>query len=705
MATNNKPKYIVSEAPHGDVGKNIARVPRQYFEEMGISQGDVIEIQGKSKAVARVWPIISGDGQQRTVQIDRTIRSNAGVSLSELVTMKKAKASESSTITFAAVEGSTLMADSRFLKDRLMGMPFIKTQKVLIDYMGNQGYYVATQVSPRGAAYITDKTKVTVSEKPVKEEELSFPTVSYEDIGGLRHEIDQIREMVEIPMRHPEVFDRLGIGAPKGVLMTGPPGTGKTLLARAVAAETESSFHSIAGPEIVSKYYGESEKQIRDVFEEARNNAPAIIFIDEIDSIAPKRGESRDQTEKRIVSQLLTLLDGLKERGQVVVMAATNRPDDIDEALRRPGRFDRELRINPPNEHGRREIIEIHSRGMPIAADVDLDELAERTNGYTGADLEVLCKEAAMKSLKPYISSLKDITEKVPTNVLEKLEVTKAHFEEALTSVEPSAMREVLINTPHTRWEDIGGLDDVKRMLRESIELPLAKPELFKQAGIKAPKGVLLYGPPGTGKTMLAKAVARETQANFISVKGPELISKWVGETEKHIREIFSKARQVAPSIIFFDEFDSISKLRGGMTDSTERMVNQLLTELDGIEDLEKVTVIAATNRRDLVDPALLRPGRIDLQIEIGIPDEVTRQKILEVHLKSMPLAQDVSIKGIVKKTEGWTGAELQNITREAGMNAIRRAQEKEDTEITILQDDLEQAYKTVLVKRETPSS
>jgi len=524
--------------------------------------------------------------------------------------------------------------------------------------------------------------------------------ISYEDIGGLKNEVELVREMVELPMKHPEVFEKLGIGAPKGVLLTGPPGTGKTLLAKAVANETESSFFSVAGPEIMSKYYGESEKHIREVFEKAEKSTPAIIFIDEIDSIAPKRGEGIDQTEKRIVAQLLSLMDGLKSRGQIVVMAATNRPDDIDEALRRPGRFDRELKINPPSEKGRKEILQIHTRGMPLGKNVDFDEIARRTIGYTGADLEVLCKEAALKSIKPYFNDLKNMQDRIPTNILDKIKVSRVNFIDALKFVEPSAMREVLINKPNVSWNDIGGLEKAKEKLRELVELPLIRPDLYSKAGIKPSKGILLTGPPGTGKTLLAKAVANESNANFISIKGPELVSKWVGESEKRIREIFKKARQVSPCIIFFDEFDSISKLRGSsMSDSTERIVNQLLTELDGVEELEKVMVIAATNRKDLIDPSLLRPGRIDAVLNLDIPDEKTREKIFEVHTRNMPIEKDLKIKDYVKKTENWTGADIEFVCRTAGINAIKRAYKltsKDKDNLIITKKDFDNSLKEI---------
>jgi len=548
---------------------------------------------------------------------------------------------------------------------------------------------------------IKPNTQLNVSDKVIKTEFLRRPQINYEDIGGLREEIDMIREMIELPLKHPEVFQRLGIGAPKGVLLSGPPGTGKTLLAKAVASETDSNFYSINGPEIMSKFYGESEKQIREIFEDASKNAPSIIFIDEIDSIAPKRSEGHDQTEKRVVAQLLTAMDGLKNRGDVVVIAATNRPNDIDEALRRPGRFDREIKINTPDQRGRLEIFKIHTRGMPLDKNVDLEYLAKKTHGFTGADIEVLCKEAAMKALKPYVPSLKTISEKVPPNVLEKIFVKKEHFIEALKMVEPSAIREVLITKPNVKWDDIGGLDEVKEKIKETVEWPLKDPESFKKFGIKPPKGILLFGPPGTGKTLLAKAIANESEANFIAVKGPELVSKWVGESEKRIREIFKKARQLAPAIIFFDEFDSISKVRGSsLTDSTERMVNQLLTELDGVEELQRIVVIAATNRPELIDGALLRPDRIELKLEVPLPDKKSRLSILKVHTAEMPL-KDINLDEFAKSTEGWSGADLKAMCREAGLSALRDFKNGKNKTHQVTKKHFEQAYNKISRMRE----
>ncbi|MEJ2267735.1 MAG: CDC48 family AAA ATPase [Nanoarchaeota archaeon] len=634
MKQNKKPEKVIelqiAESLQEDIGKGIARISSKEMEKLEISSGDLIEISGKQKTVVKAMRDFR-DESINLIRINGTIRQNIGASIGDKVKIKPIEINNAKTITLSPTqEGIRFSNDpTEYFHMKLLHKPLTLGQKTIIDVFGTRLTYVISKTSPKGSVLITPETKIIVSDE-VQSGEFTSTGVSYEDIGGLKNEIELVREMVELPMKNPEVFEKLGVGAPKGVLMTGPPGTGKTLLAKAVANETDSMFYSIAGPEIMSKYYGESEKHIREIFEKATKHAPAIIFIDEIDSIAPKRGEGTDQTEKRIVAQLLTLMDGLKSRGQVVVMAATNRPEDIDEALRRPGRFDRELRINPPDEKGRKEILQIHTRGMPLEKDVNFSELANNTIGYTGADLEVLSKEAGLKAIKPYFSKLKHLQDKIPTEILDKIKVTRENFLDALRMVEPSAMREVLINKPNVKWEDVGGLEKAKEKLRELVELPLIRPDLYKKAGIKPSKGVLLHGPPGTGKTLLAKAVANEANANFISVKGPELISKWVGESEKHIREVFKKARQVAPAIIFFDEFDSISKLRGSsMSDSTERVVNQLLTELDGIEELEKVVILAATNRKDLIDPSLLRPGRIDAIVELGEPDEKTRKEIL----------------------------------------------------------------------------
>ncbi len=697
--TDKPIKLTVAEAFQMDVGRGIARIPSRVMQEHNIKAGDIIEINGKSKAVAIVWRGRPEDEYENIIRMDGTLRFNAQVSIGETVEIRKVECKEAKSVTIAPVEPVEFIGDPKdYFHKKLIDKPVIQGQKIMLDVMGTQLHYVVTKTVPKDCVVITPQTELIVSHNVVKPESLKVPSVSYEDIGGLSKEIDLIREMVEIPIKHPELFEKLGIGAPKGVLLIGPPGTGKTLLAKAVASESDANFYSIAGPEIMSKYYGESEKQLRDIFEEAKKNAPSIIFIDEIDSIAPKRGEGKDQTEKRVVSQLLTLMDGLKGRGDVVVIAATNRPDDIDEALRRPGRFDREIRIMPPNEKGRKEILMIHTRGMPLDDNVDLDKLAARTIGFTGADLEALCKEAAMKAIRPFVNKIKDSDEKIPAEVLDKIKVKMEHFNEALKMVEPSAIREVMITKPKTTWDDIGGLEEAKQKLKEMVELPLKRPDLFEKAGIKPPKGIILYGPPGTGKTLLAKAVANGANANFIAVKGPELVSKWVGESEKKIREIFKKARLLAPAVIFFDEFDSISKVRGSsLTDATERMVNQLLTEIDGIEELEKVVVIAATNRIDLIDPSLLRPGRFDFKIEIGLPDKESREAIFKIHTRNMPLEKGLDLTEYIEKSEGWSGADIEALCREAGMNAIRESLAKKSKDVIVKKEHFDKAYETVL--------
>lgn len=689
----------VVESLQEDIDKGIVRVSSGAMDRLGVVSGDVVKVKAKTEVVMKVMRSLDSGDSSSLIRLDGVTRGTIGVSLGDKVFVSKVKVIGAKSITLAPLQEVRFSDDpTEYFHTKLMHVPLSVGQKIVIDVFGTRLGYVVLKVSPRGSVIITPETRIIVSDTPYAGD-MKSTGVSYEDIGGLKGEIELIREMVELPMKHPEVFQKLGVGAPKGVLLTGPPGTGKTLLAKAVATETDSAFFSIAGPEIISKYYGESEKHVRDIFEKAEKNAPSIIFIDEIDSIAPKRGDGTDQAEKRVVAQLLTSMDGLKSRGQVVVMAATNRPEDIDGALRRPGRFDRELRINPPDDEGRKEILQIHTRGMPLEKDVNFDELARKTIGYTGADVEVLCKEAALKAIKPHFSELKKMDEKVPTQILDKIKVGRQHFIDALKQVEPSAMREVLIQKPNVSWNDVGGLDDAKDKLRELVELPLMRPDLFAKAGIKPSKGVLLSGISGTGKTLLAKAVANEANANFISVKGPELISKWVGDSEKHVREIFKKARQVAPAIIFFDEFDSISKMRGSsLGDSGDRVVNQLLTELDGIEELEKVVVIAATNRRDLVDSALLRPGRIDAIVELGIPDKKTREEIFKVHTKNMPLNGDVKVLDYVERTEGWTGADIEAVARNAGVGAIKRIYlgKGNEKELRISKEDFNMALKEV---------
>ncbi|MCU0861302.1 MAG: CDC48 family AAA ATPase, partial [Methanomassiliicoccales archaeon] len=558
--------------------------------------------------------------------------------------------------------------------------------------MGNFIPFVVVQTAPTGVVLVGDHTELTVKTEVMEQKASVAPSVTYDDVGGLEEELQRVREMIELPLKHPELFDRLGIDPPKGVLLYGPPGTGKTLIAKAVANEAGAAFFSIQGPEIISKYYGQSEEKLREKFEEAEKNAPSIIFVDELDSIAPRREDVHGEVERRVVAQLLTLMDGLGGRGQVIVIGATNREDAIDPALRRPGRFDREIEIGVPTRDGRKEILEIHTRGMPLGEDVTLDHLASVTHGYVGADLMALAREAAMKCLSRFVPEL-ELGKPIPVEMLERIKVTQGDFDDALKELEPSAMREVLVEVPKVTWDDVGGLEDVKRQLREVIEMPLENPAAFKRMGIRPAKGVLLYGPPGTGKTLLAKAVANESKANFISIKGPEIMSKWVGESEKAVRQAFKKAKQVAPSVLFLDEIDSIAPRRGSASDTnvTERVVNQLLTSMDGMETLEKVTVIAATNRPDIIDPALLRPGRFDRMVLIPVPDGKSRLAILSVHTKGMPI-RNVDLEALSDRIEGFVGADIENLCREAAMVALR---EQKDAEIVEMRH-FEAALKTV---------
>jgi len=666
----------VAEAYHRDVGRGIARVDPEVMEKLNLQSGDVIEIIGKQSVPAIVWPGYPEDRGKGIIRIDGSLRSNAGVSIDDKVKIKKVEPKTAEKIIIAPTEPVRIMGGETYLMRLLEGRPVIRGQKIRVEIFGHVLTFVVTSTKPSGVVIVSRSTQIELKERPVEEITRHVPSVTYEDIGGLKRELRLVREMIELPLKHPELFQRLGIDPPKGVLLYGPPGTGKTLIAKAVANEVDAHFISISGPEIMSKYYGESEQRLREIFEEAKENAPSIIFIDEIDSIAPKREEVTGEVERRVVAQLLTLMDGLEARGEVIVIAATNRPDAVDPALRRPGRFDREIEIGVPDREGRKEILEIHTRGMPLGEDVDLEQLAELTVGFVGADLEALAKEAAMHALRRVLPEIDIEAEEIPSEVLENLKVTMDDFLEALKNIEPSAMREVLVEIPNVRWDDVGGLEHAKQELREAIEWPLKYPEVFRTTNIKAPKGILLYGPPGTGKTLLAKAVANEANANFISVKGPELLSKWVGESEKHVRDMFRKARQVAPAILFFDEIDSLAPRRGGIGDShvTERVVSQLLTELDGMEELKDVVVIAATNRPDMVDPALLRPGRIERHIYIPPPDKEGRKEIFRIHLKGKPLADDVNIEWLADKTEGYSGADIEAVCREAGMLAIREA-------------------------------
>jgi len=679
MTDKDFTEVTVKEAAHEDAGRGIARVSIEVMKKLGLVSGDVIEIQGKKKAAAIVWPGFQQDTGYAILRIDGNIRGNLSTGIDEKVKIKKSEAEYAKKVVIQPTQPIRLVGGEQYLSRVLRGRAVFEGQTQRIDVIGNSITLVIAKVQPKGIAIVTDDTEIELKEEPYNPEEgkKEVSDIHYEDIGGLGRELQLVREMIELPLRHPEIFERLGIQPPKGVLLYGPPGTGKTLIAKAVANEVDAHFISLSGPEIMSKYYGESEKGLREKFEEAEQNAPAIIFIDEIDSIAPKREETKGEVERRVVAQLLSLMDGLKGRGQVIVIAATNLPDAIDPALRRGGRFDREIEIGIPDKKGRLEIFQVHSRSVPLADDVNIEEFANSTHGFVGADISLLVKEAAMHALRKVIPQIK-LDEDIPNEVLDQLKVTNDDFAEARKHVEPSAMREVLVEVPDVTWKQIGGLEDVKQELQEAVEWPLKFPDVFERLQTKPPKGILLFGPPGTGKTLLAKAVANESECNFIAVKGPELLSKWVGESEKGVREIFRKARQASPSIIFFDEIDALVPKRGtyqGSSHVTESVVSQILTELDGMEELKNVTILAATNRPDMLDDALLRPGRLERHIYVPAPDEESRRKIFKVYLGGDTreiIAEDVDIGLLVKKTEGYVGADIEALIREAKMSAMR---------------------------------
>ena len=698
MAENEITLKVAEAISQKDVGQGVARLDPNVMDDLNIKERELIEIVGERRTAAIALPSQTDIGLG-VIRIDGLVRKNSGATIGGEVTIKKTKATEAKKVVLAPIENNIrvqgdvrgLFAGKVMVQGDIIGSQiraprpsmnrgFNSLFDELMDFTPamKEIKFAVVSTSPKDIVIVGPNTDVQLHESPVDVSKIegvgNLVDVSYEDIGGLKEEVKKVREMIEIPLKRPELFEKLGIAPPKGVLMHGPPGTGKTLLAKAVASESDAHFIAINGPEIMSKYVGGSEENLREYFEEAEENSPSIIFIDELDAIAPKREETNGEAERRTVAQLLTLMDGLKSRGQVVVIGATNRPDSLDPALRRPGRFDREIEIGVPDAEERKEVLEIHTRNMPLAEDVDLDKISTTTHGFVGADLESLCKEAAMRVVRRILPEIQN-DEEIPKEVMEKIVVTGDDFKNAQKEIQPSALREVLVQIPDIKWDDIGGLEDVKQELKEAVEWPLKHPDTFQRLGIRPPKGTLLFGIPGTGKTLLAKAVASESEANFISVKGPELLSKWVGESEKGVREVFRKAKQAAPTVIFFDEIDAIAGARSGNdTDSgvTKRVVNQLLTEMDGLEELEDVAIIAATNRPDILDAGLMRPGRFDRHIQVKEPDEEARLAIFKVHTKNMPLAKDVDLKKLAKQTDGYVGADIESVCREAAMLALR---------------------------------
>jgi transitional endoplasmic reticulum ATPase len=706
----NEVQLEVAKAYPNDSGRGIARLDPDTLLHLKLSPGDIIEIEGAESTVAKVWRADRQDWNSDTVRIDGFTRQNADVGIGERVTIRKATTEPAETLVLAPPEDASVQFGSDaagMVKRQILKRPVVSRDIVPVMSSTNHPFMrspgqaiplIAVESEPEGTVLVTEETDVELREEPIAGFERTGGGITYEDIGGLENEIQRVREMVELPMKHPQVFQKLGIEPPQGVLLHGPPGTGKTLLAKAVANETSASFFSIAGPEIISKYYGESEQQLRDIFEDANEESPAIVFIDELDSIAPKREDVTGEVERRVVAQLLTMMDGLEGRGEVIVIAATNRVDAVDPALRRPGRFDREIEIGVPDETGREEILRIHTRGMPLSDEVALSDLADDTHGFVGADIESLSKEAAMRALRRYLPEIDLDEQDVPPSLIDRMIVTQGDFEGALSEVEPSAMREVLVELPKVSWDDVGGLDEVKSQVKESVEWPLSDSAGFDRLGVNPPAGVLLYGPPGTGKTLMAKAVANETDANFISVRGPQLLSKWVGESEKAIRQTFRKARQVSPTVVFFDELDSLAPGRGqdAGNNVSERVVNQLLTELDGLEQMEGVMVIAATNRPDIIDPALIRSGRFDRLVMVGQPSESGREEILRIHTQETPLSPDVSLREVAERTEGYVGSDLATVAREAAIEALRDDPDAENVGMPHFRSALEDVRATV---------
>lgn len=674
----------VAEAEQSDVGRRIARVDPKVARQLNLSAGDALEISSLGKKTnVLCWPARENDTGKGLVRIDGYLRNRLDVGINDSVEIRKVQSKSAEKVTLAPTEPLRIVGAEGYLQEYLLGSLLSTGDIFPLTIMGQRVDLVVISTNPSGPVLMEDFTEVTVSEESDKAIQVAkgdgTSSISYEDIGGIKNEVSRLREMIELPLRHPELFKRLGVEAPKGVLLHGPPGTGKTLLAKAVAHETNANFYTIGGPEIMSKFYGESEERLREIFKKAEENAPAIIFIDEIDSIAPKREEVSGEVERRVVAQLLSLMDGMSSRGKVVVIGATNRINAIDPALRRPGRFDREMEIGVPDREGRLEILQIHTRGMPLEKDVDLGVIANMSHGFVGADLQAVAKEAGIRALRRVLPEIDLTTENIPSEILKKIIVTMDDFLSVIKEIEPSALREVFVEVPDVNWEDIGGLKDVKQELQEAVEWPLKYQGLFVHSDATPPKGILLYGPPGTGKTLMAKAAAHESEANFISIKGPELLSKWVGESEKGVREVFRKARQAAPCIVFFDEIDAIAPTRGHGSDShvTERVISQLLTEMDGLEVLSNVIIIAATNRPDIIDAALLRPGRFDRLLYVPPPDKEARMQILKIHTSKKPLADDVNMDTLANQTEGYTGADIAALASAAVMLALREHIEK----------------------------
>jgi len=696
----------IEEIPQQHVGKGRAIIDPKIIEDTNWNTGQILELTYNKKTHVKLWPGSTEDYGSGIIKIDGITRHNIGGGIGDKVTVKSVEVGDAQKIVLSPTE--KLPIDEAQLHQVMINtyqnhVFSIHDSIILSTQMGGKIQFIVTSTKPAKPVIVTENTIFKLGSM-TKAVDSSIPRITYDELGGLKNEVQKIREMVELPMRHPELFEKIGVEAPKGVLLYGPPGTGKTLLAKAVAGETNANFTYLSGPEIIGKYYGESEERLREFFKQAEENTPSIIFIDEIDSIAPKREEVSGDVEKRIVSQLLTLMDGMKSRGKVVVIAATNRPDSLDPALRRPGRFDREIEIGIPDEEGRYAILNIHTRGMPIDEKVDLKAISKITHGFVGADLEVLAKEAAMRSLRRIMPEIDLNQEKISQEILQKIQITNEDFQDALKEVRPSALREVLIQTPNVTWDDVGGLESLKEELREAIEWPIKHKDAFDYVGVDTPKGILLHGPTGTGKTLIAKAVAKMTESNFISIKGPELLSKWVGESEKGVREIFRKARLAAPCIIFLDEVDALVPRRGGSSDShvTENVVSQILTEIDGLEELHNVLIIGATNRLDIVDPAILRPGRFDRIIEVPLPDAKGRSNIFKIHTKKKPLAKDVDLEKIVERTNGFSGAEIAAIANRAGITALKRyvnGNSSSVKEIEITQNDLIDAIRKVKPK------